>query len=77
MWSCQYETGHPVELVFELPFDGAAKAESHGLSKICVWNYNRGIKVGWCLVAEYIIKTSRGNTREMFHIVYSYFELWA
>ena len=47
MWSCGFQSRHPVELVFHLPSSGANSMESHGLSKICVWNYNRGIKVSW------------------------------
>ena len=45
MWSCGFQSKHPVELVFHLPSVGASSSESHGLSKISVWNYNRGIKV--------------------------------
>lgn len=45
MWSCGFQTKHPVELVFHLPSGDATSLESHGLSKISVWNYNRGIKV--------------------------------
>lgn len=45
MWSCGFQTKHPVELVFHLPSGDPTSLESHGLSKISVWNYNRGIKV--------------------------------
>lgn len=47
MWSCGFQSRHPVELVFHLPSIEASSSESHGLSKIIVWNYNRGIKVSW------------------------------
>lgn len=46
MWSCGFQSKHPVELVFHLPGVEAGSSESYGLSKINVWNYNRGIKVG-------------------------------
>lgn len=45
MWSCGFRNRHPVELVFHLPGTEISSSESHGLSKITVWNYNRGIKV--------------------------------
>ena len=45
MWSCGFQSNCPVELVFRLPGVEAYSSESHGLSKITVWNYNRGIKV--------------------------------
>lgn len=45
MWSCGFQSKHPVELVFHLPGVEAGSSESCGLSKITVWNYNRGIKV--------------------------------
>ena len=45
MWSCGFQSKHPVELVFHLPGVEAGSSESYGLSKITVWNYNRGIKV--------------------------------
>ena len=45
MWSCGFKNKRPVELVFHLPSTAALSSESHGLSKITVWNYNRGIKV--------------------------------
>ena len=45
MWSCGFQSKHPVELMFHLPGVAASSSESHGLSKIIVWNYNRGIKV--------------------------------
>ena len=45
MWSCGFKNKRPVELVFHLPSIAALSSESHGLSKITVWNYNRGIKV--------------------------------
>ena len=45
MWSCGFTSRHPVELVFHLPNIEYSSSESHGLSKITVWNYNRGIKV--------------------------------
>ena len=45
MWSCGFTSSHPVELVFHLPNIAYSSSESHGLSKITVWNYNRGIKV--------------------------------
>ena len=45
MWSCGFKNKRPVELVFHLPNTAALSSESHGLSKITVWNYNRGIKV--------------------------------
>ena len=47
MWSCGFQSKHPVELVFHLSGVEARGSESHGLSKITVWNYNRGIKVSW------------------------------
>ena len=45
MWSCGFKNKRPVELVFHLPSTAVLSSESHGLSKITVWNYNRGIKV--------------------------------
>ena len=45
MWSCGFTSRHPVELVFHLPNIEYSSSESHGLSKITVWNYNKGIKV--------------------------------
>ena len=47
MWSCGFKNQRPVELVFHLPSTAALSSESHGLSKITVWNYNRGIKVSY------------------------------
>ena len=47
MWSCGFKNKRPVELVFHLPSTAAVSSESHGLSKITVWNYNRGIKVSY------------------------------
>ncbi|RMX37150.1 hypothetical protein pdam_00023677, partial [Pocillopora damicornis] len=73
MWSCGFQTKHPVELVFHLPSGDATSLESHGLSKISVWNYNRGIKelnvgvkdvrifVGGDLVWEGVIDKGCGN----------------
>lgn len=73
MWSCGFQTKHPVELVFHLPSGDATNLESHGLSKISVWNYNRGIKelnvgvrdvrifVGGDLVWEGVIDKGCGN----------------
>ncbi|XP_022794557.1 protein KIAA0556-like [Stylophora pistillata] len=73
MWSCGLESKHPVELVFHLPSGDTTSLESHGLSKISVWNYNRGIKelnfgakdvrifVGGELVWEGVIDKGCGN----------------
>ena len=49
MWSCGFQTGRSVELVFHLPdVKENINCDSHGLSKITIWNYNRGIKVNNC-----------------------------
>ncbi|KAM7448574.1 hypothetical protein ABFA07_003481 [Porites harrisoni] len=73
MWSCGFKNKRPVELVFHLPSTAALSSESHGLSKITVWNYNRGIKelnvgakdvrifVGGELVWEGVIDKGCGN----------------
>lgn len=74
MWYCGFQGERPVELVFHLPnaAEGISSG-SHGLSKIVVWNYNRGIKelnvgakdvrifVGGELVWEGIIDKGCGN----------------
>lgn len=62
MWSCGFQSKHPVELMFHLPGVGASSSESHGLSKIIVWNFNRGIKVSQ--VAASVEKTALVNVTE-------------
>ena len=54
MWSCGFKNKRPVELVFHLPSAAALSSESHGLSKITVWNYNRGIKVSKQIVPAFL-----------------------
>ena len=54
MWSCGFKNKRPVELVFHLPSTAALSSESHGLSKITVWNYNRGIKVSYQIKPAYL-----------------------
>ncbi|XP_078346621.1 katanin-interacting protein-like isoform X3 [Oculina patagonica] len=73
MWSCGFQSRRPVELVFHLPSIEASSCESHGMSRIIVWNYNRGIKelnvgakdvrifVGGELVWEGVIDKGCGN----------------
>ena len=52
MWSCDHEmhSGHPVELTFHLPGVTPADDFPFGLSKICIWNYNRGMKVNYLML---------------------------
>lgn len=74
MWSCGFQTGRSVELVFHLPdVKENSNCDSHGLSKITIWNYNRGIKelnvgakdvrifVGGELVWEGVVDKGCGN----------------
>ena len=66
MWSCGFQTKHPVELVFHLPSGDATSLESHGLSKISVWNYNRGIKVShWEARSEHSVTCSSAQQHNM------------
>ena len=52
--------------MFHLPSGDATNLESHGLSKISVWNYNRGIKVShWEARSEHSVTCNSAQQHNM------------
>ena len=75
MWYCGFQGERPVELVFHLPnaAEGISSG-SHGLSKIVVWNYNRGIKVGCRIYSVMELFQSLTKTKTLIIMKHRYFE---
>ena len=49
MWSCEYEKGSPVLLLFRVP----ASSVGSGISKMRIWNFNKTLKVS---LSTFILK---------------------
>ena len=70
MWSCGFQSKHPVELVFHFPGVEAGSSESCGLSKITVWNYNRGIKVSQAAASIESTRLANNIPRVIYYCIY-------
>ena len=71
MWCCEMEPGNPVELMFHLPSVTPTDHFPHGVSKICVWNYNKGMKVLllW-IFANFIIQSVGFNEYQYGEVIW-------